>query len=548
MSGVIISFLNGRATTHGGIRAVVRNKTVHAGAASNYWASTEYNQNNAWNVNFGSGNTNNNKYNTMYDRALAALGEEYIISWIDAYDDCCKHKKSSSQCILYRLYAYDIISMAVEAHIGTYKPSKSIAFIVRYPRLREIFAANFRDRIVQHWIVIRIEPLLESRFVSQGNLSYNCRKGFGTLAAVNRLESMILQVSENYTKQTYVGKYDIVSFFMSIDVRILWNLLEPFVKENYTGNDMQLLLYLLRITIFHRPQDNCERRGNLKLWGYLDRRKSLFFALIFIGVAIGNITSQLLANFFLSFFDELMNYICKKYGALYIRFVDDYTIVASSTRIIKEIEHEARLWLANNLHLQLHENKVYIQEVKHGVKFVGTVIKPGRKYLSNTTWGKFRELMDEFEELCKSICSGGPDVEKLYRLEELLCSVNSYLGFAAHNNSYSILYKQFSKMHYFWKVCYPMAHLLKVKIKKPYQLREYLYGTYLQSRTAKPQGGRARHQSRNANSAAQFRCPLFGRSSEGGSIFPSGGIISIADYQSTYRQCHHPNEIPAAGC
>ena len=66
--------MNGRATTHGGIRCVVMNKTAHARSATNYWACTENSQNNAWNVNFGTGNTNgNNKYNTMYSRALAAF-------------------------------------------------------------------------------------------------------------------------------------------------------------------------------------------------------------------------------------------------------------------------------------------------------------------------------------------------------------------------------------------------------------------------------------------------------------------------------------------
>ena len=543
MSGVIISFLNGRATTRGGIRGVVRNKTAHARAATNYWSCTENSQNNTWNVNFGSGTTNNNnKYNTMYCRALAALEEEYITTWIEAFDDCCKHKKSSSQCILYRLHAVDIINLALEASLRTYIPTTSITFIVIYPRLREIFAANFRDRIVQHWIVIRIEPLLEQRFISQGNVSYNCRKGFGTLAAVNRLESLILEVSGNYSAKAYIGKYDIVSFFMSIDVRILWQLLEPFIRENYNGDDLDMLLYLLCITIFHRPQDNCERRGNLKLWEYLDKRKSLFFALPYIGMAIGNITSQLLANFFLSFFDEFMNRLCEKFGAKYIRFVDDYVIVACSIRIIKIIEAEARVWLNENLHLQLHEKKVYIQEVKHGVKFVGTVIKPGRKYLSNTTWGKFHELMDGFETTCKEICISGPSVENLYLLEKLLSGVNSYLGFAAHNNSYNILYRCFTGMHYFWNVCYPASHLLNVKIKKPYQLSEFLYGKNLQSRAATPQGGRPHRKSGNTNHTHQLRRE--GRRQRAGQVLLSpGGDVSLSDAPLGHHLSSHQSQV-----
>ena len=56
--------LNGRFTTVG--HAVRRSYDVAIPQEhSNYWSSTEYNTNNAWNVNFGSGNVNNNnKYNT----------------------------------------------------------------------------------------------------------------------------------------------------------------------------------------------------------------------------------------------------------------------------------------------------------------------------------------------------------------------------------------------------------------------------------------------------------------------------------------------------
>lgn len=44
---------------------LVKNKIQYAYTATNYWSSTEYNSNNAWNVNFSNGNiNNNNKYNS----------------------------------------------------------------------------------------------------------------------------------------------------------------------------------------------------------------------------------------------------------------------------------------------------------------------------------------------------------------------------------------------------------------------------------------------------------------------------------------------------
>ena len=51
------------------------------------------------------------------------------------------------------------------------------------PKIREVFAADFRDRIVHHLLIRRLEPLFESAFIDD---SYNCRKGKGTDYGVKR--------------------------------------------------------------------------------------------------------------------------------------------------------------------------------------------------------------------------------------------------------------------------------------------------------------------------------------------------------------------------
>ena len=72
-------------------------------------------------------------------------------------------------------------------------------------------------------------------------------------------------VSCGYTKQAYIGKFDLKSFFMSVDIEILWQKLEQFIKEKYHGNDIDDLLYTTKTVIFHRPQLNCKKQG-LDLW------------------------------------------------------------------------------------------------------------------------------------------------------------------------------------------------------------------------------------------------------------------------------------------
>jgi RNA-directed DNA polymerase len=160
-----------------------------------------------------------------------------------------------------------------EINAGTYRPSRSIAFIINKPVKREIFAADFRDRVVHHLIAHRLVPLLEEKFIDD---SYSTRKGKGTLYGIERVEEHIRLCSENYTRDCYILKIDIRSFFMKISKRRLYDLTEELLHERYGGNDLAILLYLLRETIFNRPEKNCIRKTPPQSWRGLPKDKSLF--------------------------------------------------------------------------------------------------------------------------------------------------------------------------------------------------------------------------------------------------------------------------------
>ncbi|MFT6137818.1 MAG: hypothetical protein ACJAUJ_000904 [Salibacteraceae bacterium] len=56
-------------------------------------------------------------------------------------------------------------SYGTELNDGSYEPGKSIAFIVHKPVQREIFAADFRDRVVHHLIINKLNPLFEKKLL-----------------------------------------------------------------------------------------------------------------------------------------------------------------------------------------------------------------------------------------------------------------------------------------------------------------------------------------------------------------------------------------------
>ena len=432
MTDVSSFLLNGCATSGSPLgNPLVKNKVVRI------MLSSEYSEFNSWNLNPVSGQfNNNNKYNANQVRAAVALSEERKRGWIEAYNQCISNKMTSEQCVCYRICDTDLLILMEECEARQYEPSTSICFIVTFPKLREIFAAAFRDRIVQHWICIRIEPLFEARFIAQGDVSWNCRKNRGTQKAVMALRRDILEVSENYSREAWVGRFDIQSFFMSIDIRILEQYAVAFVRKHYKGDDLELLVYLLTVTIRHRPQTNCIKRGNEELWAKLPKHKSLFFAESFRGMPIGNITSQLLANFYMSFFDEYMVSLCRATGARYERFVDDFTLVCRRKQDVLMLRDKADAFLHEKLNLKMHHDKQYIQDVTKGVYFVGAVIKMNRVYLSNRTIGGLTNVLRELQKFLTHIdlCS----VDDAYELEHYLASMNSYFGFMAGKNEYAV--------------------------------------------------------------------------------------------------------------
>ena len=436
--------------------------------SANYWASTENSRNNAWNVNSNDGNTNgNNKYNSQTVRAAVAYGgfKEAIKAVYEAYLDCKRGKMSSPYTIAYiEIAVDDLPRLAYEIYTVIYKPTVSICFLVKYPKLREVFAADFRDRIVHHWIIIRLEPLFERRFQQMGNISFNCRKGFGTLAAVKAAEKGMREVSDNYTRQAWVFKGDLVSFFMSIRRDLLWYLLERFIRRHYDGGDKEILLRTVKTVVYHHPEDDCIINGDPAEWCNLPKNKSMFTIDRNLGGPIGNHTTQQFANFYLSIlFDLWILFLLRGANFRIIRFVDDFLIICDDKGKILEVVPKL-VMIVSHYGLHIHKNKRYLQPVSHGVLFVGGYIKPRRTYVSSRTIGRFQDRVFGFRKQLD-------ENKKLtyYDLERIEQVINSYLGFCVHHQSYQIRKENIINLgDNFWKYFYVRGHYESIRIRPKY--------------------------------------------------------------------------------
>ncbi len=67
----------------------------------------------------------------------------------EAYFDCRNNKRNTLNALAFEVdYESRLLKLCAEINNGSYQPGKSIAFIVNKPVKREIFAADFRDRVM----------------------------------------------------------------------------------------------------------------------------------------------------------------------------------------------------------------------------------------------------------------------------------------------------------------------------------------------------------------------------------------------------------------
>lgn len=180
---------------------------------------SEINAYGSWYVNFNDGYVNNfGKFGCCYVRPCTANVEYRIILqtvW-EAYEDCLEGKRSSPQTLEYMpKAAEDIPQLAWEIYTRTYQPPMSTCFMVTFLKLREVFAAAFRDRIIHHWICLRMQPLFEDRCHELGDVSHACRKGYGTKTAIAQVQEGMIRVSDHLQK-AHGDFQDVVTFVVCV--------------------------------------------------------------------------------------------------------------------------------------------------------------------------------------------------------------------------------------------------------------------------------------------------------------------------------------------
>jgi RNA-directed DNA polymerase len=362
-----------------------------------------------------------------------------------------------------------------------YQPQPFTVFAVTDPKLREIFAPHFTDRLAQQWLVSHIEPWWNKRFIDD---SYANRKNKGVQTAINRLQHFMRQPGHRW-----YCKLDIRAFFASIDRKVLlqlWHNTLPKLPYNIKTRNQ---LNQVTLAILHQnPTEPAPfRSGHRHLLAKIPPHKSLYHARLGIGMPIGSLTSQFFANVYLNELDQFIKHTLKIKG--FLRYVDDFIILGDNPQTLNKQRKAIQHFLLTHLKLELHPNKTVMQRCNQGVDFLGSIVFPSHRLSRQRSVRALRRRLAWFNWLIYPktarqvprppfgtwhrwlanhqvlLASGVPSPALLQRI---LATINSYYGVFSHANTYRlrkhIYEKELGPLKQFFLPDSAAYHHLKLKI------------------------------------------------------------------------------------
>lgn len=269
-------------------------------------------------------------------------------------------------------YSSNIISILEALRSKCYKHSKYNVFLVHEPKYRIIMSEIMSDKVVNHLISKYIlAPGIIPHLIPQNVAT---REGKGTKEGIRYLKMYINKLKLNYDK-VYVLKCDIKKYFYSIDHELVLEKCKRFIDD---PDVFQLVLNVVKSTdedyvnsaidkVVKKEIDRVSKLNILDKDIKIEELKRIPRYPKGKGLPIGNMTSQLLAVYFLN---DLDHYIKERlHCKYYIRYMDDFVIFDHDKERLKVLRKEIEEKL-KEFKLELNK-KTNIYDLNHGFGFLG---------------------------------------------------------------------------------------------------------------------------------------------------------------------------------
>ncbi len=223
-----------------------------------------------------------------------------------AFDEVCQNTKNKKKVASYKEYksiyisrVYNVLSQCTYV-VGPYN-----VFTIYEPKARRIVSQKMHDKIINHLISRHIlYPALMPCLIDTNVAS---RKNLGTQKGIELATKFHRACKIQYGKY-YILKCDVSNFFASIDHTILKEKLKRKIKEKKS------------LDVIFKIIDSDEA-----------------------GLSIGNMSSQVLAIFYLNDLDHYIKEVLKiKY---YVRYQDDFLLFHQSKEYLKYCFEQIKIFL-----------------------------------------------------------------------------------------------------------------------------------------------------------------------------------------------------------
>ncbi|MFA5714532.1 MAG: reverse transcriptase/maturase family protein [Candidatus Paceibacterota bacterium] len=266
-----------------------------------------------------------------------------------AYLKARKNKRYKKDILMFSLNLEDnLLEIKRELEDGTYKHGAYREFIVEDSKKRLLKAPIFKDRVVHHALCNIIETIFEKTFIFD---SYACRKNKGTHRAIKRLNYFLKN-----NKDLYCLKCDVSKYFDSVNHVILLSLIKKKIKD-------KRIIWLIEEIL---TSSFSKKEGT--------------------GIPIGNLTSQLFANIYLSRLDYFAKNLLRE--KMYLRYMDDFLFLGGKHRM-RVVAKKSSHFLFKELKLEINSKKSNVFPAKKGIDFLGYVVFEHHILLRKSTVKRF---------------------------------------------------------------------------------------------------------------------------------------------------------------
>ena len=358
---------------------------------------------------------------------------------IDMYENIVsKNTKNKSKIENFeRFYSLNLIRIKEELSSNSYTPGKYNIFLIREPKLRIIMSQEIKDKIVNHLVAkYFLIDIFNDTLILE-----NCatRVGMGTHYALKLFKKNYNYYKNKY-ERFYILKFDISKYFYNIDHELAKKLIEKKIKDKYT---LKIIFSIIDSTdeLYVNDTINRLKKKEIERLRYLDINdkkikieevEKLPIYKKEKGLPIGNMSSQIIATFYL---DELDHYIKEKLKIKgYVRYMDDGVIIHENKEYLKYVKLEIEK-IVNKYKLELNK-KTKIYSSNEEIEFLGfRFFRKNNRTISKVTNKTKKRFKRKIKKIYKEY-----DNNKISD-EEKQSIIASYLGHLGYGNCNKLIYK-----------------------------------------------------------------------------------------------------------